>query len=218
MTLVNHDTGEVMEPMSADDARRLTERIRIAAANYAEAKTKVLTLVDEAKAGAAHISLGYKSWTAYLSDVLSDEPLRLAREERRELAVKLADEGMGPQLIAPILGVSHMTVHRDLRESDVTNVRPDGTPAPVVRTTTDRDGRQRTTVSSGAPQQSRRRPLPDAARDAGWDLRKAVERLERLVADDRFGDNAEQVATHLRSHLINAVEVCQGLIDRINNN
>ena len=24
----------------------------------------------------AHLALGYKSWTAYLSDVLSDEPLR----------------------------------------------------------------------------------------------------------------------------------------------
>jgi hypothetical protein len=63
-----------------------------------------------------------------------------------------------------------------------------------------------------------RRPLPEFARDAGWDLRKSVERLERIAADDRFGTNKEQVATHLRSHLTNAIEVCQDLLDRINNN
>jgi len=61
-----------------------------------------------------------------------------------------------------------------------------------------------------------RKPLPDVARDAGWELRKAVERLERITADDRFGANKEQVASQLRGHLTNAVEVCQTLLDRIN--
>lgn len=61
-----------------------------------------------------------------------------------------------------------------------------------------------------------RKPLTDTARNAGWDLRKAVERIERIAADDRFGTNKEQVATHLRSHLTNAIEVCQTVLDRIN--
>jgi hypothetical protein len=71
---------------------------------------------------------------------------------------------------------------------------------------------------SGKPRAVSRRPLPDFARDAGIDLRKAVERLERISADDRFGQNREQVASHLRGHLSNAVEVCQDLLDRLNNN
>lgn len=62
----------------------------------------------------------------------------------------------------------------------------------------------------------RRRPLPDAARDAGWDLRRAVERLERITADDRFATNREQVADMLRDHLLNTVKACQGLLDQIN--
>lgn len=114
MTIVNTETGEITETMSADDARRLTERIRIAATNYTDAKAKVLQLVDEAKAGAAHVALGYASWTAYLSDVLSDEPLRLARDERRELVTRLADEGMSTRAIAPIVGVSKSQVASDL--------------------------------------------------------------------------------------------------------
>lgn len=63
----------------------------------------------------------------------------------------------------------------------------------------------------------RRRPLPDTARDAGWDLRKSVERLQRIADDDRFATNKQQVAPLLRSHLENAVEVCQDLLARINN-
>lgn len=71
---------------------------------------------------------------------------------------------------------------------------------------------------SGKPRAASRRPLPDVARDAGIDLRKAVERLERISGDDRLGQNREQVASHLRGHLSNAVEVCQDLLDRLNNN
>lgn len=151
MTVVNTETGEIVEPMSADEARRLTERIRIAATNYTDAKAKVLQLVDEAKAGSAHLALGYKSWTAYLSDVLSDEPLRLAREDRRELVAHLADEGMSQRAIAPIVGVSHRTVNSDLAESQLESSVPvDGRkPAPVVREITGINGKTYTSATAG---------------------------------------------------------------------
>lgn len=61
----------------------------------------------------------------------------------------------------------------------------------------------------------RRNPLPQQASDAGWQLRKTVERLERIFADDRFGANKEQVAAHLRGHLTYTVEVCQDLLDQL---
>lgn len=66
------------------------------------------------------------------------------------------------------------------------------------------------------PAKPKRRPITDQARDAGWELRKAVERLERIAEDDRFTANASKVAPHMRSHLTNAIEVCQDLLDRIN--
>lgn len=64
------------------------------------------------------------------------------------------------------------------------------------------------------PAASRRRPITDQARDAGWDFRKLAERLERIGSDDRFPQNREQVAAHLRGHLTFAIEVCQDLLDR----
>jgi hypothetical protein len=66
----------------------------------------------------------------------------------------------------------------------------------------------------GAP--LKRRPLPDFARDAGWSLRKDVERLERILADDRYPQYRLQVAAHLRGHLEHAAEVCQDLLSQLN--
>jgi len=60
---------------------------------------------------------------------------------------------------------------------------------------------------------TRRAPITDAAGTAGWDLRKVVERLQRICDDDRFPANKEEVAARLRSHLSFTVEVCQDLLD-----
>jgi hypothetical protein len=72
-------------------------------------------------------------------------------------------------------------------------------------------------ASGEAAKTAPRKPLTDAARDAGWDLRKSVERLERIAADDRFNTHQAQMAPHLRSHLEHAIEVCTDLLGRINN-
>jgi len=60
-----------------------------------------------------------------------------------------------------------------------------------------------------------RRPLTEFAKDSGWSLRKDVERLERIFADDRFAANKAQVAAHLNGHLKYAAEVCQDLLSRL---
>ena len=61
-----------------------------------------------------------------------------------------------------------------------------------------------------------RRPLPEFSASAGWGLRKNVERIERIVADDRFGANRQQVTAHLRGHLEYAAQVCQDLLRTFN--
>lgn len=56
-----------------------------------------------------------------------------------------------------------------------------------------------TPVVAGA---GKRRPLPDQARDAGWEIRRAAERVARIVGDDRLTTNKQQVSSALRSHLL----------------
>lgn len=208
MTLVNTETGELVEPMSEADARRLTERIRIAATNYTEAKAKVLALVDEAKEGMAHIALGYKSWTAYLSDVLSDEPLRLARDERRELVTRLADEGMSHRAIAPIVGVDHKTVGNDLTATG--EFSPVDRTAPVVRTTTGLDGRERITATAGRVRQEQRPDAELILNVIEADARKAANAADKLT--DAQIDRVKQKADLWTVGLRESVETLQRLL------
>lgn len=71
--------------------------------------------------------------------------------------------------------------------------------------------------SAPAPDVSarRRRPLIDAFTDATYDLTKVTERIERLIADDRYPQNAEKVAAKHRSDLIRARDAMQSVIDRL---
>ena len=62
----------------------------------------------------------------------------------------------------------------------------------------------------------KRRPLPTAAKEAAARMRKEIEKLERLFADDRYHQNREQVATLTRGHLSYTVETAQRLLDVLN--
>ena len=206
--------------LTADEARRLTERIRLTAHTFAESRTKLIELVEEAKAGNAHAALGYASWTAYLSDVLGDEPLRLARDDRKELVGILAAEGMSTRAIAPIVGATHMTVQRDL--SPVTNVPPvtgmDGktyAPKPDVIRVDANTGEVLDAATVSAPRNPPRRALTDQFFDAVYDLTKIAERIARLGEDDRFSQNADKVAAKHRNDLVQARDAVQGVINRL---
>lgn len=109
--------------MSEEEAQKITEEIRYNAKSYAEYRDRLMSAVETAKAGNAHLALGYKSWTAYLSDVLGEKPMRLARGERQDMVRMLSAEGMSTRAIAPIVGASLDTVSRD-RHSGVRNRTP----------------------------------------------------------------------------------------------
>lgn len=254
--------------MPEGDARRLTEKIRITAHTYAEAREKLIGYVEQAKQGNAHLALGYRSWTEYLAEVLGEEPMRLARDERREVVQLLSNEGMSTRAIAPIVGASFKTVARDM-DAPVSNDTPASAPsAPSAESAADPeidlsrvdkatgeiyDGQPEVTKLTGAnsvshpgpfngdqvlaeniakakkvtgrdgktyersapkPGPKRQKPITDQARDAGNNLRKNIERIQKITNDPRFARNKEQVAAHLRGHLLYAVEVCQDLIDQ----
>lgn len=48
----------------------------------------------------------------------------------------------------------------------------------------------------------KRRPITDAFREAAYDLAKTVERIERLLDDDRYPRHAEQVTALIRNDLL----------------
>lgn len=249
-------------------ARKITERLRLQATNYAEAREKVIATLIEARDGGASALLGYASWTAYMAEVFGDAPLRLERDARQELVAELAAEGMSTRAIAPIVGVDNATVHRDLgrvasatpehqpfgesrpftdeevadivaSEPDVSGLNVDVGAGEVIepRTTvgeyggnvppsaderasvrdkiTGMDGKQ---YARPEPKKPNRRALTDTAGDAGWNLRKAMEKVERIREDDRYSRNKKEVAELMRGHLMYVIETCQGFLDDINQN
>ena len=222
-----------------DEAERLTQRIRLAATSARESVAKLHSLVEQAKVSGAWKVLDFRSWTEYLSDTLSDEPLRLSRADRQELVGYLAGEGMSVPAIAAVAGVADRTVQRDFRDVDqqvVTNVTTsdeviDAEIVDEPRTITGLDGKTyqprqvvivadadtgEVLVTPSEPPKPRRRPITDSARDIGWEIRKAAEKLQRLTEDDRFSRNKEEVAAHTRGHIQFVIESCQGFLDDIN--
>ena len=112
--------------MDVASARRLTERIRLNVVAVRDGVEKLQALLEEAKEGNVHVALGYPSWPAYVADVMGDEPLRLSRDDRREIVHYLTGEGMSTRAIGSALGVSAMQVSRDRDRpaAGVTNVTP----------------------------------------------------------------------------------------------
>lgn len=217
--------------MTEVEAHKVTEDIRHNAKSFTEYRARLMEAVDRAKAGSAHIALGYKSWTAYLSDVLGEEPMRLARAESKDFALMLADQGMGSRAIAPIVGRSDRQVRRDIAGG--TNVPREPAPEFVDTRTgeihegrvsnetptavTGMDGKQYSRPAPAEPPKPRRRPLTDAFFDAAYDLQKDVERIQRLVEDDRFPQNKEQIALKHKNDLLQTADALAGALRHINN-
>lgn len=230
--------------MSEDDARRITERIRSLVVQTREGMEKVQRLLTEAKDGNAHVALGYGEgeWTRYMADLFADQPLRLPRDQRKELVGYLAGEGMSSAAIAPIINTTDRRARQIMAEarqagsdfrpapqstpavdrttgdvSDWPVVPPPGQ-APTAQKTTGLDGKQysRPTAQPPAePVKPKRRALTDQFFDAAYDMNKAVERVARLTADDRFPRNADQVAAKHRNDLIRARDLLQQVISQL---
>ena len=71
-------------------------------------------LIARAKAKRIHEALGFKSWTAYVADVIGIEMTKLPVDDRRQIVALLAGEGIESTGDCAVVGVSQKTVDRDL--------------------------------------------------------------------------------------------------------
>lgn len=62
---------------------------------------------------------------------------------------------------------------------------------------------------------ARRRPITDQAYSAGWELRKAVERIDRIFADGRFEKHRAEVIAALGPHVDYAEDVIGGACSEV---
>lgn len=230
-----------LRTMTEREARVITERIRISAHNYTEARTKLMQHVQEAKDGNAHDVLGYASWTAYLAEVLGEEPMRLARDERQDMVRMLANEGMSTRAIAPIVGKTHTQVRRDLQVEHYVPPAPESEPAPltdapgqVIKLTGSNSAaspgeelpKPEKIIGMDGKQYKRPEPKPDNKprpesitsqfTGAITELNKILDKFYRISENKNFDRNKEQVATLHGSDLNRAISELQNLADALN--
>lgn len=236
------ETGEIVQPMGAEEASSITTQIVVKLDAIADNYQAVMPLIREAITRQAHLALGYASAGAYVSDRFGKALSRLGIDTRRQVVKELTEAGLSTRAIAPIVGVSHKTIVTDRQV--VPAVPPesslDDDPAltdeecealadpmdlgddepyddePEPGRTTGIDGKSYPKPTPQLPR-SNRRPITDAFRSAAYDLGKKVKTLTNLAADDRFNKNADQLAERNLSELIRARDALQRVIDQLPN-
>lgn len=129
MSLVNTETGELVEAMSETEAKRISQRISLRLDTIADNYDAVLPLIREAIERQAWMALGYRSPGEYAAEEFGGALSRLGAEFRQDVVRELSASGMSTRAIAPVVGVSHMTVSNDLN-SGVKPFTPAQAPVP----------------------------------------------------------------------------------------
>lgn len=197
-----------IEQCTAERARQLTDQIKVGV-------EAVWHLITEAYTTRAWSALGYRSWDDYCTREFGTSRLRLPREERAEVVQSLRESGLSLRAIASATGDSARTVRRAL-DSGGANAAPDDhrcdnscrpddhhvedaevvEPAPTITGT---DGKQ---YQPKQPQPApRRQPLSGDAYRASEDLKRAIKRVGRVLDDDRYRANRDDVHFTLRASL-----------------
>ena len=106
---------EVLVPLNDNKAKLLDERIRRMADTARGNLETVGHLLDEARDGQIHVTLGFKSWPAYVADALGGR-MELSSESLKAVVALMAGQGMSERVIADATGASKTTIHRDIEE------------------------------------------------------------------------------------------------------
>lgn len=165
-----------------------------------------------------------------MARTLNADRRHLTEQQRKEVVALLAAETVAvgheevarhsPNAIAGALGVDLRTVQRDMEE--LTHERKLTRPAKTLG----QDGKVRPTRRAAAPEaEEGPRPSPKPYRmqlvkafdQAVGALVKAVERVDRLTQDDRFPNNAKQVAHLVRHDLLRSLDLLAKATDRVPN-
>lgn len=210
-TSAKTSTAMLAPDMNAVEAHDITRRIRATA-------EQLWQLLAEAHDRRAWHALGYQTWTDYIrtefamSRGRSYQLLNQARVISEITSVVSTDVDITEaeaRDIKPMLSTVADNIKTAVTDIPVDDVE---TRKAIVKAEVDRSraaqvreqlaGNLLRQVQQKVVSGQRRRPLPDVFLGAIDDGRKCIERLARLVADDRFGSNRDSLRGRHYSDLI----------------
>lgn len=157
----------------------------------------------------------------YLARTSSEGRARVAAAQRR-LEVRVG-ELLGPTTPGartdrePSIAIEGSSLTKDERHAFRAMAEHPDVVEDVIADSTDEQPASRRKVTRAIaehkPAPARRPPLAPQLDTAGWNLRRAADRLTHLAGDDRYAHQSEQVAAQLRSHLSHVIEACQDLMN-----
>lgn len=212
--IVNTETGEILDAAVAERrAERITLRLDAIADNYAA----VMPMIREAIEQRDDLALGYRSPGEYVADRFGGSLQRLGVEVRRAVVGELTAAGLSTRAIAPVVGVSHMTVQNDVSASGVKDFTPEAAsadfpemPEVLQKAVTGVDGKTYSRPTSRAtPRPAAINTLTSIQSLAA----KAAREAQTLTADQIRRARAE--AGHIEASLRHSIETLTRLADSL---
>lgn len=179
------------------NARDIDNDIRVLVAEIRYAWDQLQELLEKAMAGEIHLTLGFKSWTAYVADVFQDNPVQLDLSDRRKAVEYLATQGMSTRAIGAVLGVNGSTVGRDLAINGIGGEDMDREVKGLDGGTYKRKRPHRTDVNLRSKQEKRPTVFRQAD-DIHTELVNVVITIVELVEDKRYANHKDTLLTALR--------------------
>jgi len=208
-------------PAEPDSAAGRRDQIKSTLHTMIDFKESLLDLISEAQSKDDHLTLGYSSWTEYVSTEYAGLLAKLDRADRRLASFALAEIGMSSRAIAPLLSVSDRQVRRDLDqvghdvppEEEIPDWRSmpsvkalGSTPETPGRNVVGIDGKRYYPSPKPKPKPARRKPgqkaTPAAFWDAAYELQKKLTTLENVVKRDTFARNRKAIREQHLGELI----------------
>jgi hypothetical protein len=105
-------------PMTAEEARALTDRAKQHVDQASALAEASVAIVEKVISSGGHTALGYSSPGQYLHAEFDVSSLQFTPDERREMALMLVRNGVSKRGAARALGVDDKTVRTDLSNAD----------------------------------------------------------------------------------------------------
>jgi DNA invertase Pin-like site-specific DNA recombinase len=212
--------SEIVEDLTAEEARALTDRIRAALEDTWE-------LIVEAYTRRVWIALGHKSWDAWCAAESPAVALRIPREDRPERVRSLRKAGLSIRAIEAATGLGYGTIHRELSGSGDPNGSPEETSpppgtdnnvvpittAPSAKPITGRDGKKHAATKKRKRETAEERNArilsnyQNQYSRAAIAVTEAVAHLDALTKDSRFESGHDAIRNEHLATLRAAVTV-----------